>query len=53
MDSMEIMMEMTGFRRLRLKTKQERTLRPSLLRYNVSRKTRSLISLTDRNPRPL
>jgi len=46
MNSMEIMMEMTGFRRLRSKTKQERTLYSSL-GYNVSRKTSSLISLTD------
>jgi len=45
-DPMEIMMEMTDFRRLKLKTKQERILYSSLLRY-VSRKTSSLISLTD------
>jgi len=43
---MEIMMEMIGFRRLRLKTKQERTLYFSLVEYNDSRKTSFLISLT-------
>jgi len=47
MDPTEIMMEMTGFRRLRLKTKQERILYFFLLGYNVSRETSSLTSLTD------
>jgi len=47
MDSMEIMMEMIGFRRFRLKTKQERTPYFSLLGYSDSRKTSCLISLTD------
>jgi hypothetical protein len=38
----------TGFRRLRLKTKQERTLYySSLLGHSVSRKTSPLISLID------
>jgi len=37
-------MEMTGFR---LKTKQEKILYSFLLGYNISRKTSSLISLTD------
>jgi len=46
MNPMEIMVEITGLRRLRLKTK-ERTLYSSLPGYNVSRKTSSLISLTD------
>jgi len=41
----EIMMEMRRFQRLRLKTRQERTLYSSLLGHNVSRKTSSLISL--------
>jgi len=34
---MEIMIEMMGFRRLRLETEQERTLYSSPLGYNVSR----------------
>jgi len=41
------MTEMMGFRRFRLKTKQERTLYSSPSRYGVSRKTSPLISLTD------
>jgi len=44
---MEIMMEMTDCRRLRLKTKQERTLYSSLLGYNVFHKISFLLSLTD------
>jgi len=44
---MEIMMKMTDFRHLRLKTKQERTLYSSLLGHNVSCNINSLISLTD------
>jgi len=47
MDPMEIMMEMIGFRRLRLKTKQERILHSSVPGYSDSRKTSSLISPTD------
>jgi len=47
MDGMEIMMEIMGFRRFRLKTKQEGKFYSSLLGYNNSRKIGSLISLTD------
>jgi len=36
MDPMEIMMEMTAFRRRRLKIKQERTFYSSLLGHNIS-----------------
>jgi hypothetical protein len=43
---METIMEMTAFRRLTLKTKQERTLYSSLIGYRISRKTSSLISPT-------
>jgi len=42
MDPMEIMTEMTGFRRFRLKMKQERTLYSSLLEYDVFRKLSNL-----------
>jgi len=43
---MKIIMETIGFRHLRLKTKQERTLYSSPLGCNVYRKTSSLTSLT-------
>jgi len=48
-DPMEIMMGMIGFRRLRLKTKQERILYSSLLGYTLadSCKTSSPILLSD------
>jgi len=45
MDPMEIMMKITGFPRLGLKIKQEKTLYSSLLGY--SRETSSPISPTD------
>jgi hypothetical protein len=44
MDPMEIMMEMMACRRLEKKTRKN--IYSSLLGYNVSRKTSSLISLT-------
>jgi len=49
MDPMEIMIEIMGFRRLRVKTKQARILYSSPLGYSDSRKTssRKLISQTD------
>jgi hypothetical protein len=47
MDEMEIMIEMMGSQRLRLKTKEERIFYSSLLGYSDSRKTSSLFSLID------